>query len=242
MNMDSTPEERKQYFVQLMGEELGSYFNLLDYEVRLLYAKWNEYVVLFGKNKEIVDLLNKAAPLFFYYVQETMFDDTILHIARLTEREELSGQKNLTIQGLKDRVVKGEIESVVEKLTEEAKDKAGICKKIRNKTLAHRDIKWAKKKAHPLNKVSRKQVKKAIDAIAAVLKAIWSHYKEGSKIEFKMTEKQAGAYALLYVIDDYLDANEELKKQFMAGKVEYNKLDKPRFWDDYNWDETYDIF
>ena len=181
--------------------------------------------------------MNKAEPLFFYFVQNALFDDTIMHIARLTDKEESRGQKNLTIRGLKDRVDEGEIKSEVEMLTNIAIDKAAICKKIRNKILAHKDIKWVKKKAHPLKEASQKQVKEAIDAIAAVIKAIWSRY-ECIRISLKIPEIHAGAYSLLYVIDDGLDANEEWKKQFVAGKVE---LHKPRFWENYDWDETYDI-
>ena len=53
--MERTPDEEEKKIIKLMGEELGPFFYLIKNEVILLYSKWNEYVVLFGKNKEIVD-------------------------------------------------------------------------------------------------------------------------------------------------------------------------------------------
>ncbi|WP_408068516.1 AbiU2 domain-containing protein [Vineibacter terrae] len=50
-----------------------------------LHVKWEEYVELYGKRQSRVDLLNEAAPLFFRIVQDALWADTLLHIARLTD-------------------------------------------------------------------------------------------------------------------------------------------------------------
>ena len=54
-------------------------------EAAFLHLKWNEYVVLFGTGPERVDLLNRAAPGFFHLVQDSWWDDLLLHISRMTD-------------------------------------------------------------------------------------------------------------------------------------------------------------
>ena len=95
-----TAEEQRQECIQQMGDTLGCQFHALWQEVAWLYSKWAEYLELFGTSPFRVELLNSAAPGFFRIVQDTLWEDTILHIARLTDRPESFGKANLTIRRL----------------------------------------------------------------------------------------------------------------------------------------------
>ena len=59
-----TAEEAKCYYVEKMGEALGTQFDLLWQEVAWLHMKWGEYVELFGSKPTRVELLNQTAPVF----------------------------------------------------------------------------------------------------------------------------------------------------------------------------------
>lgn len=83
-----------------MGKDLGALYSALWQEVASIHAKWAQYVVLFGTKPERIELLNKAAPSFFHLVQDTLWENVILHIARLTDSPQSVGKPNLSIKRL----------------------------------------------------------------------------------------------------------------------------------------------
>ena len=93
-----TPEEARTEHIRVMGEELGSLYDALWQEVAGLHGKWSEYAALFGTRESRVDLLNQAAPYFFRIVQDSLWEDVLLHIARLTDPPKSAGKSNLTVQ------------------------------------------------------------------------------------------------------------------------------------------------
>ena len=95
-----TPQEARAEHIRIMGEDLGSLYDALWQEVAGLYGKWSEYVALFGTRESRVDLLNQAAPSFFRIVQDSLWEDVLLHIARLTDPPKSAGKSNLTVQRL----------------------------------------------------------------------------------------------------------------------------------------------
>src|SRR5712692_3023309 len=98
-----TAAEAKSRHIEKMGEALGLQFNALWHEVVWLHIKWGEFVQLFGSKPMRIELLNQAAPAFFHMIQDILWDDTLLHIARLTDRSKSSprhNRVNLTIQNL----------------------------------------------------------------------------------------------------------------------------------------------
>lgn len=65
MSTHRTTEEAKQQYVEVMGEKLGSLYHALWNELAWLYAKWGEYVEIFGTKPSRVELVNQAAGHFF---------------------------------------------------------------------------------------------------------------------------------------------------------------------------------
>ena len=92
-----TADEAKLEYITRMGEPLGKLFSALWQEAAWLQSKWIEYVELFGTKRSRIELLNKAAPAFFKVVQDSLWEDTIIHIARLTDPPKSAGKDNLTI-------------------------------------------------------------------------------------------------------------------------------------------------
>ena len=78
MSSQRTAEEVKQHHIEVMGEDLGSLYHALWNELAWLYSKWGEYVELFGTKLSRIDLVNRAAGLFFRIVQDSLWEDSLL--------------------------------------------------------------------------------------------------------------------------------------------------------------------
>ena len=112
METQKTAEEDKQDPTDKMGERLGSVFQELNTEVADLYIKWGEYVDLYGTKPSRVELLNETAPYFFKLVQDTLWEDTLLHISRLTDPPQYKDRKRLTIRMLGDLITDDTIKGI----------------------------------------------------------------------------------------------------------------------------------
>jgi hypothetical protein len=188
------PHERNRY-ITAMGEELGAYFYDLTREVILLYTKWTEFVELFGTKPSRVDLLNAAAPEFFHLLDCILWNDMLIHLARLTDRRT---RHTLTIQKL-PRLVSKAAEQTVHSLVGIACDKAKFCLDPRNKLLAHtaREL-AAESKIASLTLGSREQMREALASIAAALCEVHRHYLHQ---EMRFDDRPRGwALALLRVV------------------------------------------
>ena len=80
-----TAEEAKQHCTAKMGHKLGVQFAELWQEIVSVHQKWLEYRHLYGTKKSRIDLLNQAAPWFFRMVQDVMWEDIVIHVARLMD-------------------------------------------------------------------------------------------------------------------------------------------------------------
>lgn len=221
MSRYSTAEEVKQEHIEKLGDNLGSLFHELSNEVAWLYIKWAEYVELFGKAPSRIDLLNQSAPLFFRIVQDSLWENVLLHITRLTDPpisgKKSSGRKNLSIQCL-SVLVDQEIKETITKQINTAIEKSSFCRDWRNRHIAHRDLKLAMgEQAEPLKQASRAKVKIALESIANVLNTISEHYMK-STVGFDLTVEPGGAGDLLYVLDDGIKADIEKRKRIESGK------------------------
>lgn len=208
----------KKEYVVCMGEPLGKLFYALDQEVEWLYMKWGEYITLYGTESSRIDLMNKVAPLFFRVVQDSLFEGTLLHIARLTDPPKSAGKENLTVRRILPLVSDQRLSGVLKSKIEVAVQKSEFCRGWRNRLIAHQDLKLAieEEGINLLLPANREMVKKAIDSIADVLNAVILHYNE-SEIGFGIVYSDGGGESLLCIIKDGLKAEEERTKRIKNG-------------------------
>ena len=200
-----------------MGENLGSIYHVLWNEVAWLYAKWEEYVELFGSKPSRIDIVNEAAGQFFRVVQDTLWEDTLLHIARLTDPPRSMSRDNLTVRRLPELIQDETVRAAVQAAIEDAAHKSAFCRDWRNRQIAHKDLKLALVSgAEPLQSASRALVAEAMESIANVLNTISLRMMD-STTSFEGIGSSSGALALLYVIDDGLKAKRERKERRRAG-------------------------
>lgn len=224
MPSDRTAEQVKNHHIVRMGEELGPLYHALWNELAWLYFKWGEYVEIFGTKPSRLELVNQAAGQFFRIVQDSLWEDSLLHIARLTDRPSSVGRKNLTIRRLPDFLDEEALKKSVTQLIETALEKTAFARDWRNRRIAHKDLDLALKNgAEPLKAASRAKVKEALAAISDALNAISSHYMDSSTM-FKGVGTSRGAVSLLYVLDDGLRAEKERSDRLRAGDYSEDDL------------------
>jgi len=213
-----TAEQARGHYIEKMGSELGSHFAALWQEVASLHMKWEEYVALFGTNPERVETLNRTAPKYFRMLQDVLFEETLLHIARLTDVSRIAGRENLTIQRLPNMVQDEETKKAVKEGVEAALEASAFARDWRNRRIAHHDLDLAiREPAKPLAEASRRQVNEALAAIAKVLNVIDARFR-GSGTYFKVGYGPGGAASLLYVIESGLKANEQDEERLAQGE------------------------
>lgn len=100
MSSQRTAEEVDARLVAAMGKRLGTIYYRLWNECAWLHWKWREYETLYGTNSSRIELLNHAAPGFFRIVQDTLWEDVLLHIARLTDPPKVASRETLTLRAL----------------------------------------------------------------------------------------------------------------------------------------------
>lgn len=209
-----TALEAKHYYAKQMGEPLGALFYALWQEVAWLHVKWQEYVELFGTKPSRIDLMNRAAPLFFRIVQDVLWYDILMHIARLTDPPKSAGKPNLTIRRLPELVGNQELNSLVEKAIEAAE----FCRDWRHRRIAHRDLNLAlSQDVQPLAVASREKVREVLAATERVLNWVEQHYTSGVTFFSPVVTPPGGAETLLYVLYDGLKAREQREQRIRQG-------------------------
>jgi AbiU2 len=223
----ATEDGTRCRYEEKMGPELGAQFYLLFQEVAWLHLKWTEFADLFGLKPSRIDLLNQAAPAFFRIVQDALWEDIVLHIARLTDPSKSLGKKaNLTICNLPSLIIDQKIRADVAALVGIAIENTGFCRDWRNRHIAHRDLSLAlESAATPLAPASRKQTHKALSSIKDVLNALEAAYMN-SHIYFDALSSLGGAISLLHVLDDGMRAKAKRSERLSRG--EWSKEDLPR--------------
>ncbi|HET7286256.1 MAG TPA: hypothetical protein VFI71_02260, partial [Pyrinomonadaceae bacterium] len=174
-----------------------------------------------------VALLNRAAPRFARLIQDTLWEDVVLHIARLTDPPQSAGKLNLTVQSLATHIRDSATRARVAELVTRAIEQSEFCRDWRNRHLAHRDLHLALARgAEPLRSGSRQSVREILQTLREILNSVSSRYLS-STTHFEFESDAGGALSLLYVLDDGLRLEEARRERLRHGRVEPDDY-KPR--------------
>lgn len=170
-------EDAKSHYIEKMGSERGKQFYALWTEMIWLHMKWGEYVDLFGAGPNRLELLNETAPVFFWMVENVLWEDLLLHISRLTDPPETCGKLNLTIQNL-PRFIDASMKEALDKLIAMALEKTAFARDWRNRRLAHLDLDLAigNTEIRPLKDATKMQMLDALTAIRDVFIGLEQQY------------------------------------------------------------------
>lgn len=187
-------EDMERRYIAVMGKTIGDTFYDLMQQNALLHLKWNEYVALFGKTERQIEDMNKAAPGFFWLVQEIWWEDIILHIFRMIDRrrdvhsvhrlQDLLKAAKITVSGLKSRLA-----TLV--------DTADFARQIRNEMLAHRKV-ADHHHAEPIPPVSRDSIREALAAMDDLLHCVDHHFTQTLPTFYDHLDTHGGSQTLVW--------------------------------------------
>jgi hypothetical protein len=197
-----------------MGRELGEVYSALSNELSLCSYTWRRYVELFGTSEDRIDVLNKSASNFFGLIERVMWDDTLLHLARLTDPSTTMGRKNLSVYGLQELITDAKLKERISELANSVRERTKFARDWRNRLLAHRDLDIAlERPAKPLEAVSRKNVEDALASIGVLLNEVDALYTN-SETSYDVMCLWGGVDDLLSLLGDGLRLQEEREKQW----------------------------
>ncbi len=220
-------EEVAEDYRRVLGPDLGNLFYALWNELVWLDAKWREYCELYAKSGKRVEVLNASARLFFRMVQDVLWDDIILSIARLTGPVQSMGRDNLTLRRLPGLVEEGALAAELQAAVDQAVSAAQFAKDWRNRRLAHRDLSLAMKQgAEPLAPASSAAVREALSAMQRVFDLLHQR-RFGSPIAWGLMSLPAGAEALVYRLAAAQLAEEKRFKRVREGTALPDDFEDP---------------
>jgi hypothetical protein len=226
----SAEEVQKQH-LDILGPNLGPVYDALYNDCLWLHVKWRQYVELYGAKQERVDLLNRAARIFFRITQDTLYHDTLLHLCRLTDQTGKGKNKtNLTVKRLPSLISDSALRGQIQTLVNEAVKATAFARDWRDRHIAHRDLALTLKKgAKPIATASRNDINQALQAVSHVLERIHHFYFESELRLARVTEALANdAVSLLYVIREGLEAEEKRRQRIRERRIEPEDLQPPR--------------
>lgn len=222
MEKTYTPEEVKQKMIDRMGTDFGLLFYSLNNELLWLTKRWIEFRELYGTKETRIDLLNSSAPFFFYTIQNVLWENLLLGIARITDpqksRVKKEEKKNITFKAIpsfiEDPAFKNEIADLIKELETETE----FCRDWRNRWIAHMDYELStdKKNAKPLEEATRAKYRTALERVHEIYNKISLKYL-GSEKPFKFMKNDGGAISLLNTIELGLRFEQERKEKRMNG-------------------------
>lgn len=221
MGMSSfhTAEESKTLRIAAMGSELGPLYDAMWQQLAWLHHKWDQYVELYGTADTRLTILNEAAPMFFRVVQDTLWDDVLLHIARLTDSPQSMGKPNLSMRRFPGEIDHEPTKVHLQALVDVALTASEFCRNWRNRHIAHKDLALALNRAAiPLKPASRAKVTVAMQALDAVLNGVAHHYLDSETV-FDQQGTAQRAMSLLYVLDDGIKAEKARKVRQKTGET-----------------------
>jgi hypothetical protein len=199
----SSADEVRAERVAKMGTDLGEISNELSRQVTLLHIRWQTYRTLFGTSHETIALLNAIAPAFFFDLERVLWEDVILHMCRVTDKEKPGGKDALTIRRLAGSVSDTTAKTEVESLVGTAVAKTEFARDWRHRRLAHTDLNHAlNPNVQPLATASRQHVEDALAAIRDVMNYIEKRFRGCPVLYEYAIAPLGGAESLLARLED----------------------------------------
>jgi hypothetical protein len=228
--MHKTAEEARRERMAVMGDLLGSQFDALWQQLVLVKSKWNEFLALFGTNEKRIELLNASAPHFFGLLQTIMWEDIVLHMARLTDPPNTFGRRdraNLTVRALPELIDSIARRDEISQQLERAIQATEFARDWRNRHIAHRDLDLAlERNAEPLTAATRQSVREAFEALQSVMNAVEAHYFD-SETYYEVWDSPGGALNLLHHLHHGLQYAKEREKRLERGEWDPEKDSPP---------------
>lgn len=227
MARTKSADEVRAEHLAAMGSDLGEVFTVLSNELTLLSWQFQQLSELYGGDGKRHEVMNRAAPFFFWLLQRSWWDESLLGITRLVAPKESLGKKNLTFQQLPDLIGDPTLKASIDANVQGVVKRAAFAKAWRDKRIAHRDLDHSLDRAPaPLPPATHADVAAVLRDLATILNDVQAHYLKSTTI-YEKAPITHGVMDLLYVVRDGL-RREELRQERLEKHGEY----RPEEWDD----------
>lgn len=162
----------------LIPSDIHRVYEPLFHDVCHLHRKWKLFCDLYAAGEKVIELLNESAPGFFRICQDSLRDDILLGICRLTDQKQTFGKDNLTLDSLVasiDTAEYSELRKTLERLFSDARLKSTFARDQRNKRIAHTDL-FTKLEVSILSVSTKKHIEEALQSIRDVMNAVELHF------------------------------------------------------------------
>jgi hypothetical protein len=193
----STSQELEESAIRILGANLGLAYHHMYSEIAFLKIKWSEYKKIYLVSNDQVKFLNDYAPFYFSMNQKIMINDILLHIAKLTDKEETFGHKNLSIRNLESLLPVDKHKNEISNGIEKAMQESVFLKDWRKKYLAHYDFYvMTNQNNNILNEISLDEIEKAINSLWDIIISISYLYFQ-SVLGVDIIEPLGGAFVFI---------------------------------------------
>jgi hypothetical protein len=211
-----TDDELRDEYVCAMGPRLGLLCAELQNDFVWLQRKWSNFQELFGKGQERIDLLNRAASNFFYFLHRLLLEDAMLHLCRLSDPPKTTlrsgDRENLSVLAIMSMISDPELKASVRTKTIEVRKSCEFARKWRNRRLAHTDVMNRRKSpALPLPAVTSNDIEGALKAIGSVLTLVEDHFEMPHSV---LVADPWGAESLVHYLEKADEAIAKQKQQW----------------------------
>jgi hypothetical protein len=201
MPRNNSPEDIERQHLEAMGEPLGSLYHALYNETVWIHAKWSEYRKLFGHSEDRIILLNETAGFFFHVIQRTMWDDTLLHLSRLTDPPKQGRYENLTVRRLPGIIPEKRDKEKLDRLVKDFYTQTEFARDWRNRKIAHSELSLSLDDgASPLHPASREHVENALGSLRSILNYLQKKFV-GGVVAFEHFLSHDDADSLVYALN-----------------------------------------
>lgn len=175
-----TPEVRAAY-TAAMGEELAT--RVLEIEARIdeIEDRWALLLELYGTSAARVDVLRRAGPMAFGLLEDLLWEDVVVRLARVTNGPAIRGRRLVTLSSLPQLVGDAAFRPALAVLIGRARIAVDGARRHRESAVTPSDgiVVRAMPTALPLDQ--RAKVQEAIDAVRAVLQSLLKHYVKADR-------------------------------------------------------------
>jgi len=218
MNRYQSADEVERKHLEAFGRPLGQLYHALEDDVIWIHAKWLEFRKLYGKSEERIDLLNRTAGFFFGVVQKVLWDDVLLHIARLTDPPKQGRFENLTLLRLTDAFKDTEIGVEVRQRVGVTESRAEFAREWRNRRIAHRDLHLALDvNVEPLPGISRQHVQDVLASMRDIMNCLHREYL-GGEVGFEHFIARDDADSLVYYLSRAAWDEKQERERLLRGE------------------------
>jgi hypothetical protein len=204
-----------------MPPEIKEIFEALRYEIAWLHAKWSIYSQLFCQGDARLEFLDSMAPGFFVIVRDSLLNELIVGLCRLTDPSTTGRRENLTLARLAESLEVANIDPAIrQQFASYLVSLDQTCSPLRawrNRRLGHSDLPTALGNSpDPLPPVTWAAIDGALEEVRVLMNLLQKHYLDSEFFYEHFTDLNDGE-ELVFYLEEAQKFEEEEKRRALGG-------------------------